>query len=154
MKNKAKLIRSQLDMTLDRFRPLLQINIPKSGWIQALRAALSMSTRQLGNRLSVSQQRAAAIEKEELRGNLTLKTLRKVAEATNTVFVYGFVPKDSLEATVQKQAQEHIQNKQKRVNHTMNLEDQSVSSEEYKHYLQLEAEELLHKNPSIIWEEE
>ena len=63
-----------------------------------------MTAKQLANRLGVAQQAVARIEKEELAGSVTIKTMRRIAENLDCVFVYGFVPRISLEETVSRQA--------------------------------------------------
>jgi len=101
---KKKLIREQLDVSLQRLSPLLGVMAPPKGWIRAIRDALGMTARQLGNRLGVAQQAVARIEKEEMAGSVTIKTMRRIAECLDCVFVYGFVPRKSLEETVVRQA--------------------------------------------------
>ncbi|MCJ7686122.1 MAG: helix-turn-helix domain-containing protein, partial [Desulfobacteraceae bacterium] len=73
--NKKKLIREQLDASLQRLSPLLDVTAPPKGWIRAIRDALGMTARQLANRLGVAQQAVARIEKEELAGSVTIKTI-------------------------------------------------------------------------------
>jgi predicted DNA-binding mobile mystery protein A len=91
MKRNKKLIRQQLEITLQKFRPLLSIPMPPRGWIRAVRDALGMNGRQLADRLNVTRQRAALIEKDELGSSATLKTMRRVAESLDCVFVYALV---------------------------------------------------------------
>ena len=102
--NKKKLIREQLDASLQRLRPILNVTAPPKGWIRAIRDALGMTAKQLANRLGVAQQAVARVEKEELAGSVTIKTMRRIAERLDCVFVYGFVPRTSLEETVARQA--------------------------------------------------
>ncbi len=64
--NKKKLIREQLDASLQRLSPLLDVTAPPKGWIRTIRDALGMTAKQLANRLGVAQQAVARIEKEEL----------------------------------------------------------------------------------------
>ena len=110
MKNKFKLIRKQLENTVRTLTPLKKINRPSKGWVRSIRNALGMSARQLGARIGITQQRVTAIEKEELAGTLTLNTLERIAEATNTKLVYGFIPKDSFESTIKKQSLSYVLN--------------------------------------------
>ena len=53
--------------------------MPPKGWIRAVRDALGMNGRQLADRLNVTRQRASLIEKDELGGSATLKTMRRSA---------------------------------------------------------------------------
>ncbi|MHC4952000.1 MAG: mobile mystery protein A, partial [Planctomycetota bacterium] len=99
-----KLTLRQLDAVLKAFKPLKTQTIPQKGWVRAIRDALGMSARQLASRMDVKQQRIVRIEQDEKQGRVTVNTLRKVAEAMECEFVYGFVPKESLEQTVRDQA--------------------------------------------------
>jgi len=147
-----KLMRTQLDDTLKQFHSLLKTTRPAKGWIRALRDALGMSARQLGQRMGVTQQRITRIEKEELTGGLTLNTLQRIADATNTTLVYGFVPKKSLESIVKNQAFSSVLKHTNRVKHSMSLEGQTPSDKKYKQLLELEAEALINRYPSKIWD--
>ena len=84
-KKNQKLIRDQLSNTLERFRSLKSINPPSKGWIRAVRDALGMNVRQLAERLNVDKSRVSRIERDEVEGNVTLKTMRRVGEALDCV---------------------------------------------------------------------
>ena len=81
MKSKTKLMREQLEKTLRKFEPLKNSSPPVKGWIRAIRDALGMNGRQLADRLGEHRSRTKQIEKQELTGSLTLKTMRKTAES-------------------------------------------------------------------------
>ena len=153
MKSKSKLIRTQLQTTLARFQPLLDATIPPRGWIRAIRDALGMSGRQLAMRVGVTKQRASFIEKQELDGSATLNTMRKTAEALDCVFVYGFVPRTSLEETVCRQAELVASKRLTRASHTMSLEDQSLKVKENQEILAGMIEELVEILPKNLWDE-
>lgn len=78
---------------------------PPQGWIKAIRQALGMSTPELADRMSVSQQRAWKLEQSEVDGSLRLSTLRRAAEALNCRLLYVFVPEEPLEDMVLRQAE-------------------------------------------------
>ena len=152
MKKNRKLVRQQLDNSLKRFRLLQDISPPAKGWIKAIREALGMSGRQLGERMGVSKQRTSSIEKQEITGSATIKTMRKIAEQMDCVFVYGFVPRMSLENTVRTQAKLIAFNRLSRVSHTMRLEDQALSKKENEQVLSKMVEELANELPSNLWD--
>ena len=154
MKTKNHLIREQLERSLGKFRPLREAPIPALGWIRAIRDALGMSGRQLAGRLGLSKQRAAFIEKQELDGSATLKTMRRVAEQLDCVFVYGFVPKTNLESTVRRQAERYAARQLARAHHTMQLEAQSLSEREDKAVLHNMIAQFLEKPPKNLWNTE
>ena len=152
MKTNNKLVREQLQITLEKFQPLLNISTPHKGWIRAVRNALGMSGRQLAGRLGVTKQRTSFVEKHEIDGTATLKTMRKIAESLDCVFVYGFVPRKSLEETVRCQAKKVAFKRLARASHTMSLEDQALSKEENKEILSNMIEEIMDELPSNLWD--
>ena len=147
-----KLILEQLDITLKRFSELKAVPLPKKAWIRAIRDALNISTRQLGDRLGVNKSRITRIEQDELSGSVTLKTMRRIAEALDCVFVYGFVPRKTLEQTVRNQAIRVAKKRMSRVSHTMALEDQELSAEENKKAFESLVDELVRTMPKSLWE--
>ena len=149
--NKKKLIRKQLDASLQRFSPLLDVTVPPKGWIRAIRDALGMTAKQLANCLGVAQQAVARIEKEELAGSVTIKTMRRIAERLDCVFVYGFVPRTSLEETVTRQAKQVALMRLARASQTMSLENQALSRRENEEALTDLVDELVRTLPSTLW---
>jgi len=152
-KNKQKKIfREQLDDTLNRFSSIASANRPIKGWIRAIRDALGMNMRQLAQRLGVSNSRIPRIEQDEITGSLTLKTMHRVADKLDCVFVYGFVPRTSLENTVRKQASIVAQRRMNRLMHTMDLEAQGLSSQNAEKAFNNMVDEIVDM-PSMLWEE-
>ena len=149
--NKRKLIREQLDASLQRLGPLLDITAPPKGWIRAIRDALGMTARQLANRLGVAQQAVARIEKEELAGSVTIKTMRRIAGCLDCVFVYGFVPRTSLEEAVARQAEKVAAERIAIASQTMGLENQALSRRENEQALLELVNELTRTLPSNLW---
>ncbi len=150
--NKRKLIREQLDASLQRLSPLLVVTAPPKGWIRAIRDALRMTAKQLANRLGVAQQAVARIEKEELAGSVTIKTMRRIAECLDCVFVYGFVPRTSLEETVSRQAKKVAAQRLAQASQTMSLENQALSRRENEQALSDLVDELIRTLPSNLWD--
>jgi predicted DNA-binding mobile mystery protein A len=151
MKNK-KLIREQLDASLSQFSPLYNTNVPRKGWVRAIRDALGMSARQLAERLKTAQQAVARIEKDEIDGSVTIKTMRRIAEQLDCQFVYGFVPKTSLKETIQARAKQVATKRLSEVNQTMALEDQSLYDKENTQVLSEMIDELVYTSPSNLWD--
>lgn len=151
--NRNKLIREQLEVSLQRLDPLRGVNPPPKGWVRAIRDALGMTARQLAGRLGISQQSVARIEKDELSGSVTIKTMRRVAESLDCVFVCGFVPRSSLEATVRRQAEQLASRRLAQASQTMALEDQGLKAEENKKVLSGMVDELVDELPSNLWSE-
>lgn len=151
--DKKKLIREQLDVSLERFSPLRNAVAPPKGWIRAIRGALGMTARQLAERLGVAQQSVARIEKEELSGSVTIKTMRRIADSLDCVFVYGFVPRTSLEETVARQAQRVAIKRLSKASQTMRLEKQALSRKENARVLSALADELIRTLPATLWDD-
>jgi len=149
--NKKKLIRQQLDVSLQRLSPLLDVIAPPKGWIRAIRDALGMTAKQLANRLGVAQQAVARIEKEELAGSVTIKTMRRIADCLDCVFVYGFVSRTSLEETVARQAKQIAIRRLTQASQTMSLENQALSRRENEQALSDLVDELIRTLPSNLW---
>ena len=150
--NKKKLIREQLDASLQRLSPLLDVTAPSKGWIRAIRDALGMTAKQLASRLGVAQQAVARIEKEELAGSVTIKTMRRIADCLDCVFVYGFVSRTNLEETVARQAKKVAAQRLAQASQTMSLENQALSRRENEQALSDLVDELTRTLPSNLWD--
>ena len=139
------LIRQQLDTTLSRFEPAADLAPPRKGWIRAIRDALGMSGRQLANRLGLSKQSVARMEKDEMVGALSLKTLSRVAEGLDCVLVYGLVPRASLEKMVHDRARSLVG---KRLGHANEARRHGGQDQ-----VQDMVEDLVVRMPGDFWDE-
>jgi len=148
-----KLAREQLDETMKSFKPLKAISAPKKGWIRAIRDTLGMSGAQLAKRLDVNQQRVARIEQDEVLGKVTLNTMQNAAEAMGCVFVYGVVPRDSLQQIVGRQAEIVAKKRMARSNQTMRLEKQELSEAEKSKAIHDLTDEIVETMPKSLWDE-
>lgn len=148
-----RIMREQLDKTFESLNSIQGLHRPVKGWLRSIREALGMSGRQLADRIGVSQPRVVQIEKDELSGALTLKTLRQAAEAMDCVFVYALIPRTSLEQAMRDQAKIVAEQRFSRTSHTMLLEDQLVSNNEQKKMLDAKKEDLIREMPKDFWSE-
>lgn len=123
MKNQNSLRRAQLD---DFFLTLRKLNLtkPRSGWVKEIREALGMSMADLAHRMNTIKQRVERIEKDEVSEKVTLQTMSKVAEAMDCEFVYFYVPKKSLQESIELQAERIAKEMLGIVDRTMKLEKQ------------------------------
>jgi predicted DNA-binding mobile mystery protein A len=154
MKTKYKqLARVQLDQTLKRFEALKATSVPAKGWIRAIRDALGMSGTQLAKRMGVNQQRIARMERDERPGKVTVTTLKAAAEAMDCVFVYGLVPKDSLERTIRSQAKCLAKKQAVRSNQLMRLENQELGEAEKEKAINAVIEEIVRTMPKSLWDD-
>jgi predicted DNA-binding mobile mystery protein A len=148
-----KLARQQLDETLKRFKPIAELAPPPKGWVRAIRDALGMTGKQLAVRLNTNKQRISRIEQDEKLGKVTINTLRNVAEAMDCIFVYGFVPRDSLEQTVRNRAQSVAKKRMARSDQTMRLEKQELSDKEKQKAFKSLVEDITSSMPKSLWDE-
>ncbi|MBN2561709.1 MAG: mobile mystery protein A [Phycisphaerae bacterium] len=151
MKRKTELVRQQLERTLRRFEPLRASAPPVKGWIRAIRDALGMNGRQFADRLGEHRSGTKQIEQREVTGALTLKTMRRAAEALDCIFVYGFVPRTSLDEAVRNQAKQLAAKRLAQASHTMALEDQALSAKENEKILSEMVDEIVDKMPPDLW---
>ncbi|TCD27366.1 mobile mystery protein A [Pedobacter psychrodurus] len=150
---KKSLMLQQLSGKLLSFAALSRIAVPPSGWIKAIRNTLGMSMQQLANKLSISKQGVLDIEKREVDGSITIKSLRELGRVLDMELVYGFVPKDgSLEAMIEKKANELATKIVLRTSNTMKLEDQGNSKERIEKAIKERTEELKKEMPKILWD--
>lgn len=146
-----KLIRKQLDMKLEKLKPLLKMTMPTGGWIKAIREGLGLTLEELGNRVDLDRSRVYRIEQAEVNGNVKLSTLKKMAEGLGVKFVYGFVPEQDLEEIVRQQARKIAKKRLSRIDHSMKLERQGVSNEEQQEALNDLTDKILVEEPKNFW---
>jgi predicted DNA-binding mobile mystery protein A len=106
-----------------------------------------MTAKQLAERVGLSQPRIAKMELNE--NNLKISTMKKIAEGLDCDFVYGFIPKSSLQETIKRQAHKKAEAILSSVNTNMALEDQLADD---PHILTDMADEMIAKNIRRIWD--
>ncbi|MBF0512359.1 MAG: mobile mystery protein A [Candidatus Omnitrophica bacterium] len=148
-----KIICEQLDKKLQPLRTLGELGIPPQGWIKSIREALNISSRQLGKKAGIDQSRISRLENAEKNGNLKLSSLQKIAQALNMKFVYGFVSKNTLEQLLREQALKIARKRLKRLNDTMLLEKQTLSSSDQEKALNNMIDRILIEQPKDFWDE-
>jgi predicted DNA-binding mobile mystery protein A len=153
MNNKKLLQIEQIDRKLMKYKKLSINDIPKRGWIHAIRSAINMSLKQLGKRLEITPQSVKELEEREQNQSITLKTLREAGEALNMTLVYGFIPKeDSLKKEVENRAHDIALEIIKRTSKSMELEDQLNSKSRLTQSVKMKAIELYNKLPKYLWD--
>lgn len=148
-----RLIQEQLETTLGHLSCMRDVQRPAKGWLRAVREALGMSGKQFARRLGVSAPWITTLEKKELTGSVTIKTMRRAAEALDCVFVYALVPRDSLASTVRKRAEILAKKRLARVSHSMLLEAQQLSDSEQKKAFDAEVDALIRDMPKELWDD-
>ena len=145
--------RKHLERRLAPLRARVMIP-PSRGWLRAIRESLGMTTRQLAARMHVGASRIPAIEKAEITGATTLKTMRQAATAMNCTFVYAFVPIKPLEDIVRERAIKKAQHDVARIDHTMRLENQALSRSDLEAEQQRAIDMILSGSLRGLWDEE
>jgi predicted DNA-binding mobile mystery protein A len=150
---KKKLIINQLDAKMKRLNTTSIGELPSTGWIKATRLALGMSQEQLGKKLQITRQSVQELEKREKEGTITLKTLKEVANVLDIQLVYGFIPNQgSLEALIEKKANELATRIVMRTSNTMKLEDQQNSDKRIQKAIKERTRMLINEMPKILWD--
>jgi predicted DNA-binding mobile mystery protein A len=148
-----ELVIEQLDHKLAQLKTLGSIGVPQKGWIRAIRNALNMNCRQFAKRLKLSDRSSVTLlERNEITGAATIKTMRHAAQALDCVFVYGLVPYSSLKDTIRKQAENVSKQRIGKTTHTMLLEAQQLSLEEEQKVFKAMVDDLIKNMPKTLWE--
>lgn len=146
-----ELARKSLERKLAPLRRM-ELAPPSRGWLRAIREALGMTSAQLGARLGVVPSRITALEKAEVTGGTTLKTMREAAEAMGCTFVYAFVPAKPLDEMMRARASALADAELARVHHTMRLEDQALDPRDLADARERAVAAYLDGNPRRLWD--
>lgn len=147
-----KIVISQYKGIVDRAATLVAgLKTPPEGWLRTVRKALSMSVVQLAGKLGVTRAQVSKTEKEELSGSVTMKTMKKMAEAMGCHFVYAIVPERQIDDLIIEQAKRKAKHIVAKTNIHMALEDQLLSDEKIKFEIDRLTQEILKEIPSDLW---
>lgn len=153
MKWHRDLALKHLDDALSQYASLPQHNRPARGWLNAVRTALGMSARALGERVGLSQPRIALIERGEVDGSISLKTLERAAQGLGCRVMYALVPEGgSLAAMREHQALLKASALVHYVEQHMELEGQATSDSFRQERTRELAAELLRAWPRDFWD--
>jgi len=146
--------RKQLERRLSPLRKIeSELATPPRGWIKAIREALNMSAVQMAKRLGVVRSRINALEKSEVTGNVTIKTMREAAEAMNCKFVYAIVPVKPMDELLRDRAKIVAKERLQFIDHTMRLEDQAMDEGDRKQQADRIIDEIIEKEARRLWTE-
>jgi predicted DNA-binding mobile mystery protein A len=130
-------------------------DLPGEGWIATVRKALGMSAAQLARRLGVTRARISKVEKAELSGAVTLKSMQAIAEAMGCRLVYAIVPANGrAEDVIAAQAHRTARALVEKASTHMALEGQSLPQEKNKAEIERIASELVRTMPADFWAQE
>lgn len=143
-----KLRRDQLDRSLTIPVPPQ----PQGGWVLAIREALGMTLEALGARLGVTKQTALQIERAVANETITLKRLRRAADALECELVYFLRPKANLDQLTKDRARQIAEVIVRKTGHSMAMEGQAVSEEQLEKTISEVAAELLEARDPRLWQ--
>lgn len=149
----SALARKQLERRLAPLRDMMLMPPPK-GWIKAIRESLGMTARQLAARMGVAPSRIPVIEKAEVTGSTTLRTLRQAAASMNCTFIYAFVPIEPLDDILRARAIQKAHKDVAHLNHTMRLENQALRESDLEAEKQRAINLVLSGSLRGLWDEE
>jgi predicted DNA-binding mobile mystery protein A len=104
--------------------------------LRAIRQALGLSLDEVASNLETNRQSVLKFEKAEAMDRITLRSLKRVAEAMSCELVYAIVPKKgsivdlAQNDGISKRTRDEITNRVHSVEHTMALEDQATGNAE------------------------
>jgi predicted DNA-binding mobile mystery protein A len=147
------LARKNLDRRLSKLNREA-VAMPPFGWVRAIREALGMSPQKLAERMGVSRPRVNTIEKAEVTGSTTIKTLREAAEAMNCTLVYAIVPTTTLDEILREQAAKKADVELARHHHTMRLENQAMDKRDLAVERERLVADMLAGSLRRVWDEE
>jgi len=116
----------QLAASLDSFGNGRHTPRPLKGWLRSVREALGITQRQIADELGITRQSVQDFETAEAGDRITLRNLRRVAEAMGCVLVYSVVPKSgTIQELADREALSKITKRVLSVEHSMALEGQA-----------------------------
>jgi predicted DNA-binding mobile mystery protein A len=142
---------SQLDQLLSPWRERVEAP-PAGGWLQAVRSALGISTRQAAQRAGVSQSTWVDAERREAAGTISVGQLRRLGAALGCRLTYALVPDAPLRDQVDARAQQRAEAEVAAVAHSMALEQQRADDAYTRLQIGQRKQELLRGRWSRLWE--
>lgn len=125
---------------------------PHEGWIRTLRKALGMSASQLASRVGIGKAQASQMERMETEDRITLKQLRRVAEALDCELYYALVPRRPIADYLHHQAQQKAKMLVDKAHVQMALESRQLPDVKLQRLIDAETERLLREMPRGFWE--
>jgi predicted DNA-binding mobile mystery protein A len=121
----TNIARTRLDPRLAKLgaqRDLMAV--PHGGWAKAIRSALGMTLEDVATRVGITKSVLSRLEASEQKQTIQLDSLRRIAEALECELVYALVPKEPLQAMVERQRDRAAAELEASTRSHMRLEDQ------------------------------
>lgn len=153
MRNKKKLLIEQLDQKLTFFKKTENVLVPEKGWINSIRSTLNMTMAQLGNKLNITRQGVKKIEESEVKGSISINSLKEIGKVLDLKFVYGFIPNNgSIDKLIDVKAKKLAQKIVLRTNQNMKLENQGISDKKINQSIIDLAVEIKREMRRSLWD--
>lgn len=152
MSNQKKILIEQLDHKLKPFHEIKNIEFPERGWVYTIRTTLNMTLQQLGHKLKISTQGVKDIQKRELSGSISIKSLKEVGKALDMQFVYGFVSNhNSIEKFIELKSSD-LAKKIVLKNLNATGENSSMTEDALQNEIEEFAREIKQDIPKSLWD--
>jgi len=148
-----QIIQDQYRSKVNQLIDFIGVNRPKEGWIRTLRKSLGMSSPQLAVRLGISKSQASQIERMEVEDRITLKQLRRVADALDCDLQYALVPRQPIQKMIHDRAKLKASRLVDKADVQMKLEAQQLSREKLAQHIESETDRLLREMPRDLWKD-
>lgn len=117
---------NQINRRLESIRDIKEKASVRDGWIKYMRSALGLTLSDLGKLASLSPASVAQAERREVEGQVSMSTLKKMAEAMDCELVYAIVPKKEIKSLIHDRALEKARKSLSIADLHMKLENQEV----------------------------
>jgi len=145
MKKVRKLHLKHVEERLKSLKQQDMVPKPPRGWIRFIREALNMSSKALAKRVGISPNTMSEAEKAEFNEGITLKRLRRVADAMNCDVVYYLMPRQPINKMIENRVRYLVEESLR--NNPIDLEDESLLSKRV-----MQESELL-RNSRRLWDD-
>lgn len=150
-KNFKELKHNHIQLRLNALKGKDMVARPTYGWIRFIREALAMSSKALAKKLEISAASMSETEKSEQNEGITIKRLRRVADAMNCDLVYYLLPRGDISEMIEERARHLAQEKVLAMRYNMELEDQAVSEKFIQEVVEKEVQRL--KESKKLWDD-
>jgi DNA-binding Xre family transcriptional regulator len=102
--DERRLLRKKLDREMRFYRLAAREKDPTNGLLKAVRQALKIPLKEIAGMMAIGESNVFELEEREETGAITLRSLRRMAEAMGCKVVYGLVPRNgkTLEALAEE----------------------------------------------------
>lgn len=148
----SRLILDQTDRILREAAAAPPPARPRGGWLNAVRAALGVTTRQLASRLGVTHSAVVQAEAAEVSGKISMNQLRQLADALGCDLHYVLLPRTPLAEQVDARAEGKARERVASLTHSMALESQRPEGDFLARQVAEVKDELLRGRRSRLWD--